>query len=151
MVIIARPAKPIDLTSGARTKKEIQSRQEAEQKLKTNTLPRPPKGTSKEVKKIFREIVKRLENADVLCSLDDWIIAKTATAIHKLNTIDAEIETNPNMKYDRDVMNARAKYTQDFYRGCNELGLSPQSRAKLAISMTSREEDPLLDILRDNE
>ena len=48
-------------------------------------------------------------------------------------------------------MNARAKYTQDFYRGCNELGLSPQSRAKLAISIAERETDPLLDALGDDE
>ena len=44
-------------------------------------------------------------------------------------------------------MNARAKYTQDFYRGCNELGLSPQARAKMAISLSKQEEDPLTKLL----
>ena len=148
---MARPAKPIDLAVGARTKEEVLARQEAEEKLKTNAPPKPPRGTGKEVKKIFREIVKRLEGAEVLCSLDDWIIAKTATAIYMLGKIDSDIEINNSLKYDRDVMNARAKYTQDFYRGCNELGLSPQARAKLAISMGGKDEDPLLEALGDDE
>ena len=148
---MARPAKPIDLAVGARTKEEVLARQEAEEKLKTNELPKPPRGTGKEVKKIFREIVKRLEGAEVLCSLDDWIIAKTATAIYMLGKIDSDIEINNSLKYDRDVMSARAKYTQDFYRGCNELGLSPQARAKLAISMSGKDEDPLLEALGDDE
>ena len=146
-----RPAKPIDMAVGARTKDEIESRAAAEEKLKSAGAPKPPRTLSKNQKKIFREIVKRLGAADTLCSLDDWILAKTATAIDKLAEIDADIEATPAKKYDREVMNARAKYTQDFYRGCNELGLSPQSRAKLAISIAERETDSLLDALGDDE
>lgn len=146
-----RPAKPIDMAVGARTKDEIQSRAAAEEKLKSSGAPKPPRTLSKNQKKIFREIVKRLSAADTLCSLDDWIVAKTATAIDKLAEIDADIEDEPDKKYDREVMNTRAKYTQDFYRGCNELGLSPQSRAKLAISLTEKEADPLLDALEDDD
>ena len=146
-----RPAKPIDMAVGARTKDEIQNRAAAEEKLKSAGAPKPPSTLSKKQKKIFREIVKRLRAADTLCSLDDWILAKTATAIDKLAEIDADIEAKPERKYDREVMNSRAKYTQDFYRGCNELGLSPQSRAKLAISLTEKEADPLLEALADDE
>ena len=146
-----RPAKPIDMAVGARTKDEIQNRAAAEEKLKSAGAPKPPSTLSKNQKKIFREIVKRLGAADTLCSLDDWILAKTATAIDKLPEIDADIEAQPERNYDREVMNSRAKYTQDFYRGCNELGLSPQSRAKLAISLTEKEADPLLEALADDE
>ena len=87
----------------------------------------------------------------MLCDLDDWLIAKTAVAIEKLAQIDKDIENTPALLYDKDVMNTRAKYTQDFYRGCNELGLSPQARAKLAISLTENTIDPLLEALADDE
>ena len=144
---MGRPAKPIGVAVGARTKDEIEGRAAAEEKLKGNAPPRPPKNLNKEQKKIFREIVKRLQDADILCALDDYILAKTAVAIDKLREIDADIEAKPEKKYDTDVMNAREKYTQDFYRGCNELGLSPQARAKMAISLSKQEEDPLTKLL----
>ena len=43
---------------------------------------------------------------------------------------------------------------KDFFRCCNELGLSPQSRAKLAninVQAAQQEEDPLLTLLRGKE
>ena len=126
---MGRPAKPIGVAVGARTKDEIEGRAAAEEKLKGNAPPRPPKNLNKEQKKIFREIVKRLQDADILCALDDYI------------------DLHPGWKYITGVMNARAKYTQDFYRGCNELGLSPQARAKMAISLSKQEEDPLTKLL----
>lgn len=144
---MGRHAKPIGVAVGARTKDEIEGRAAVEEKLKGNAPPRPPKNLNKEQKKIFREIVKRLQDADILCALDNYILAKTAVAIDKLREIDADIEAKPEKKYDTDVMNARAKYTQDFYRGCNELGLSPQARAKMAISLSKQEEDPLTKLL----
>ena len=144
---MARPAKPNGTAVGARKKDEIESRASFEKQLQGNTSPKPPRYLTKEQKKIFREIVKRMEEANVLCALDNWILAKTAVAIEKLQSVDLDIEKDPSKKYDKDVMNTRAKYTQDFYRGCNELGLSPQARAKMAISMTKQEDDPLWSVL----
>lgn len=109
-----RPAKPIDMAVGARTKDEIQNRAAAEEKLKSAGAPKPPSTLSKNQKKIFREIVKRLGAADTLCSLDDWILAKTATAIDKLAEIDADIEAKPERKYDREVMNSRARRGEEY-------------------------------------
>ena len=34
--------------------------------------------------------------------------------------------------YDKRIMSTKEKYTKDFFRCCNELCLSPQSRAKIA-------------------
>lgn len=144
---MARPAKPIGLAVGARTKEELEGRAAAEERLKGSKKPKPPKSLSVGQKKIFRDIVKQLEEAETLCILDSWLLAQTAIAIDKLQEIDADIEEVPARKYDTDVMNARAKYTQVFYRGCNELGLSPQARAKMAISLAKKEEDPLEKIL----
>ena len=146
-----RPAKPIGMAVGARTKDEIEGRDAAEKALKSGSPPRVPSSLNKNQKKICKSIIKKLEKADILCSLDEWILAKTSVAIDKLLEIDREIEENPILKYDRDVMNSRAKYTQDFYRGCNELGLSPQARAKLAIASTASENDPLAEALLGDE
>ena len=49
-------------------------------------------------------------------------------------------------------MSAKDKYTKDLYRCCNELSLSPQSRAKLAninVQAKEEEQDPLLGLLRE--
>ena len=48
------------------------------------------------------------------------------------------------------LMGSKDKYTKDFYRCCNELSLSPQSRAKLAnINLTAEKEnkDPALKVI----
>ena len=48
------------------------------------------------------------------------------------------------------LQNARAKYQSDLWRGCNELCLSPQARAKigsLAAQKQKKETDPLLSVL----
>ena len=111
---MGRPAKPIGVAVGARTKDEIEGRAAAEEKLKGNAPPRPPKNLNKEQKKIFREIVKRLQDADILCALDDYILAKTAIAIDKLREIDKDIDLHPGWKYSTDVMNARANIHRTF-------------------------------------
>ena len=47
-------------------------------------------------------------------------------------------------------MTTKSEYTKDFFRCCNELSLSPQSRAKLGnINLQAEQEkqDPLLQVL----
>ena len=49
-------------------------------------------------------------------------------------------------------MPSKEKYTKDFFRCCNELCLSPQSRAKLAnLNVQAQEEDPLMKALMLND
>ena len=42
------------------------------------------------------------------------------------------------------LMATKDKYSREFFRCCNELGLSPQSRAKFANLMSAKAEDPLI-------
>ncbi len=140
---MARPAKPISVTTGARTKEELTIRAEVEQSLNSGKPPKPPKYLTQEQKKIFKEILKNIGEGLALCSADIWILSKTSIAINKLIEIDTEIENAPAKKYEKSIVNARRAYTQDFYRGCNELGLSPQARAKLAIAAQTKSTDPL--------
>ena len=54
----------------------------------------------------------------------------------------------------QDAVLARSKYLSDFYRSCNELGLSPQARAKLGVLAASKkaeETDPLVKALSDDD
>ena len=48
-------------------------------------------------------------------------------------------------------MTAKDKYTKDFFRCCNELCLSPQSRAKIALANANAAKDaadPLMEVLK---
>ena len=52
--------------------------------------------------------------------------------------------------YDKDLIKAKSEYTKDFFRCCNELSLSPQSRAKLGninLQAKEKEDDVLLQVL----
>ena len=56
----------------------------------------------------------------------------------------------PSLLLDKDMAGVRGKYWSDFRQGCNELGLSPQARAKLgiaAVANKAKENDPLAQIL----
>lgn len=60
------------------------------------------------------------------------------------------INNNPELLTDKDIMAIRKGYTQDYFRLCNELGLSPQSRAKLgslSLQKDQQNNDVLLKIL----
>ena len=53
--------------------------------------------------------------------------------------------------FEKDVMAAKDKYTKDFFRCCNELCLSPQSRAKIALANANAAKDaadPLMEVLK---
>ena len=70
----------------------------------------------------------------------------TSKADMVVNFINKDI----NRMYDKDLMKAKSEYTKDFFRCCNELSLSPQSRAKLGnINLQAEQEkqDPLLQVL----
>ena len=56
--------------------------------------------------------------------------------------------------YDKDLMNTKKKYTDDQFKCGSELGLSPQSRAKIGnINLESDKikKDMLLNALKDED
>ena len=64
------------------------------------------------------------------------------------------INANSSMLTDKDIMAIRKGYTQDYFRLCNELGLSPQSRAKLgslSLQKDKQNNDKLLTLLKVGE
>lgn len=148
---MARPAKAINTATGARTKEEIKGRQQIEDKLK-GSIGRltPPKFLTVEQKTIFKKIVKELQNANILGKLDIPILAQTAVTIDRMQAIESKVNENPDLLFDKDLMSVRDKYSKDFFRCCNELSLSPQSRAKMALTAqknTEEQGDPLLELI----
>lgn len=145
---MARPCKSIDATSKNWTKEEYANRKMAEERLKGNADKiKPPSYLSKEAKKIFKYIVAELEATGILTNLDIYILTACSNAIARIQ--DAEILLNENI-LNKDALKIKESYTKEFFRCCNELSLSPQSRAKLASINVQAEidkEDQLLKIL----
>ena len=147
-------AKAVSLVQGNLTKKEIAARKEAEQKLKgkTNKLIAPAH-LNKMQKKLFKEIIKELEVADVLGNIDVYLLAEFVVAIDRLNEIEIMINNDIELLKDKNLMSSKSKYSQIFFRCCNELSVSVSGRAKLAqmnIKKDEDEEDELLKLISAN-
>ena len=142
---MARPAKPVAVNSKHLTKQELSERERLEKKLRGNkTKITCPGDLSQEQKKIFRRIVKELGDSDILGSLDNYLLRLTSITIDRLRTIEEMINEDRQLLRDVKLMATKDKYSREFFRCCNELGLSPQSRAKFANLMSAKAEDPLI-------
>lgn len=149
---MGRPSKSIDVQSRNMSKAEIRIRKESEENLKGKSHEiKPSSRLNSNQKKIFNYIVENLKAAEILGNLDVFILEMAATAIDRLQAIEKEINRDFQMIYSRELMSAKNKYTTDFFKACNELSLSPQSRAKfgiLAYEQEKEESDPLLKVLK---
>ena len=153
---MARPCKNIEVQSRHNTKEEIENRKEAQDKLRglADKVKSPPKYLTKDQKKIYKFIYEELKASNILGNLDIYVLATCSIAIDRLQFIETIINDKPTAIMNKDLMSAKDKYNKDFFRCCNELSLSPQSRAKfgnLALQAKEKEEDPLLAALRDDD
>lgn len=148
---MSRPAKPADAGTGKIGNQKKTDRKTAENSLKGNAKNvQPAYKLTKNQRKIFNSIRKILDDAGVLGELDTYVLTATAVAADRLAEIDLRMNDNPDLQLDKDVTAVRGKYWSDFRQGCNELGLSPQARAKLGIvaaANKAKESDPLAKIL----
>lgn len=130
---MARPTKPVDLQTCHLTKEQMLTRKEAEEKLKGgNDKVKPPEHLTKGQRKIFRYIVNEMEASGVLANLDIYILSSVAIAIDRMQCIDKKINENIELLTDRKLLATRKDSELAFFRACNELGLSPAGRSKLA-------------------
>ncbi|WP_342986095.1 phage terminase small subunit P27 family [Clostridium saudiense] len=153
---MARPCKSIEGQSRHNSKEEIEKRKEAENKLKglADKIEFPPEYLSYDQKKIYKEIFEELKASQILSNLDVYILASCSIAIDRLQFIETIINKNPKAIMNKDLMSAKDKYNKDFYRCCNELSLSPQSRAKfgsLSLKAKDENEDAVIKALMDDE
>lgn len=151
---MARPCKPASLlTECSQTKAEIQERIDNEKKLRGDSSNlKPPKHLNAVQKKIFKEIVRKLDASQILSDKDNYLVAEFAISIDRLQEIERRINDHVDFLFDTQVMSSKDKYTKIFFRCCNELGFSPQSRAKIAnINLQAKEENPLIKALMDDD
>lgn len=153
---MGRPAKVVESQSRHNTKAEIEARKTAEEKVKglADKIDKPPTYLNKEQKKIYKFIISELKATNLLTNLDVFILSTCAIAVDRLKTIETLINKNIGSIINKDLMSSKDKYTKDLYRCCNELSLSPQSRAKLgslALSNKAKKEDPLLKALSQDD
>lgn len=147
---MARPAKSAVLNKKHLTADEREQRLAGEARLRgIGGKPAPPKYLTDAQKKIFRSVVKELEPSGTLCKLDTDILVSYSVAKAALNDINAKIAASPVHLTDKEIISARRQYSSEYFRCLNELGLSPQSRAKMAnMAAQAQAADPLLEALR---
>ena len=101
-------------------------------------------------KAVYNNIVDGLKESGILGRLDVYPLESVSVAIVAVREINKMIEDNPDLLFDTRIIGTRAKYQTEFWRGCNELCLSPQARAKLgavAANAIKKQEDPLIKAL----
>ena len=114
----------------------------------------PPYRLSDSQLNIFNKIRDVYNKVDLIGELDIYTLAECAVVIDRLQVLEMMINDNPDLLTDKDIMSIRKGYTQDYFRLCNELGLSPQSRAKLgslSLQKDKQNNDKLLTLLKVGE
>ena len=153
---MARPTKSARLlTECSQTKEEIQKRIDNEEKLKGKSENiNPPDYLNSNQVDLFNYITSELEESKLLSNLDIYILSKCVIAIDRLQMIESKINKNLGLLLQSQFMSNKKNYDNDFFRCCNELSLSPQSRAKLGnINLMAQqdEEDPIKKALRGDD
>lgn len=150
---MGRPCKSAKvLTECSQTKEEINSRVKKEDALRgkaDNIIPSMELTESQQ--ELFDFIVSELLASEILSNLDKFLLTKAAISIDRLHYIESLINKNQKLLFNKDVMSKKDSYDKDFYRCCNELCLSPQSRAKIAninVNTKNAESDAVIKALR---
>ena len=146
---MARPCKAMNTASGKIGKEEREIRMQNENSLRgKNDKIKPSTYLNRRQKRIYKYIVAELEESGILGNLDVFMLDKCAIAIDRLQEIEKTINAYTEKLLDTDLRKTKEAYDKDFFRCCNELSLSPQSRAKLSnINFQSQQDDPLLKAL----
>ena len=152
---MARPAKAVATKTGKIGNEEQQQRLQIESKLKGGREKLvPPLYLTDDQMQIFNYIMDELEEANILGNLDLFVLSQTAICVDRVQKLEKEINDNPDLIRNNAFMAGKDKYSKDFFRCCNELCLSPQSRAKLSISTIkpgAEKKKTIMDLLNEDD
>ncbi|MDD5993246.1 MAG: P27 family phage terminase small subunit [Clostridiales bacterium] len=152
---MARPAKAVATKTGKIGNEEQQKRLQIESKLKGGREKLvPPLYLTDDQMQIFNYIMDELEEANILGNLDLFVLSQTAICVDRVQKLEKEINDNPDLIRNNAFMAGKDKYSKDFFRCCNELCLSPQSRAKLSIATVkpgAEKKKTIMDLLNEED
>ncbi len=152
MILLARPCKSIETSTGKIGKEKIEERKQAEGKMRgSNDNIKPPSYLTSKQKNIFKNIVAELSNTGILTNVDNYVLTTCAIAIDRLQAIETIINEDITKLTNKDIMSAKDKYTKDLFKSFTELSLTPAARAKIGsinIKIKEEEQDQVLKVLR---
>lgn len=151
---MSRPAKSVRTKTGTITKEEETQRIEIEDKLKGKRDKLvPPLYLTESQMGIFNYIMAELQEADILGNLDLFILAQTAIAVDRLQELDRQANDKKELIFENSYRQARAEASKEYFRCCNELCLSPQSRAKLSVAKVKlgEKKKTIMDLINEDD
>jgi len=165
--MMGRHAKPVDLqlvdgNKNKMTKEEIDKRKKAEEAINFKSdKVKPPTWLSDDAKKVFRKLVKEYEHNEMLVNVDVHALAMFSDAyinyIQCCEIIDKEglmIEQTNKAGATNSVPHPLLTKKKQLFEQLNkimgEFGLSPSSRAKLAIPSQIEKVNDKLSLFGDN-
>ena len=147
---MARPAKLASTTRKHLTKEEKENRLAVENKFKVDGEVVAPDYFNAEQIEVFVFLVDALKSADVLSTLDTFLIEQTAVNAVMLKTSNKLVTDKPELAGVAQFVNSNEKLVRTFLRLADSLCLSPASRAKLGSLVANNKKeaaDPLINIL----
>lgn len=151
---MGRPAKAVAAKTGKIAAEETEQRAAIEDKLrgKKDKLI-PPLYLTDSQMDIFNYIMGELQEADILGNLDLFILAQTAIAVDRIQELDRQANGNKDLLFENAFRQARSEASKEYFRCCNELCLSPQSRAKLSIAKVKpgEKKKTIMDLINEDD
>lgn len=151
---MGRPAKAVSAKTGKIGAEETEQRAAIENELrgKKDKLI-PPLYLTEDQMEIFNYIMEELQEADILGNLDLFILAQTAIAVDRIQELDRKANEDKSVLFENPFRQARAEASKEYFRCCNELCLSPQSRAKLSIAKVKpgEKKKTIMDLINDDD
>ena len=148
---MGRPAKAVRTLSGHLTKDEMDTRLAVEETLRgDDDKIIPPDWLTDGQRGVFNLVVEELAASEILGNVDVYVLTQFAVATERMFDLERRVNDSPRLVQDKELIFARNSYVKDFWRGANELSLSPQARSKIgAITQAKKEEeqDPLRKLL----
>lgn len=132
------------------TKDEMEKRIAVENAFIDNGEITPPTYLTKDQLAAFKLIENALREAKVLSKLDTVTITQAAVAICMLHQSNKQVARRPTLAVDKDFVGTQERLVRTYLKLCDELCLSPQSRAKLGVLVANQKKedtDPLLSVL----
>lgn len=142
---MGRTAKSVGVTSKHLTKDEKENRERNEELLKGSSDKLiAPNYLTDEQADLFYFIIDELKESNILGNLDVFVLSQAAISIDRLNKLEELINEDESYLMNSSFMGCKRQYSADFFKCCQELCLSPQSRAKISLAnMNKKEDDPL--------